>query len=96
MSGVTVVARFVSKPEHVVRVRELLFSLLEPTRGERGCLSYRLFVDREDANCFVFVEEWASKELLDVHLAAAPLQRVLAETDGLLVGLQVSQLDVLA
>ena len=41
------------------------------SREEAGCLSYRVYQDPENANNFVFVEEWESQEALDQHFAAA-------------------------
>jgi quinol monooxygenase YgiN len=41
------------------------------SRGEAGCISYRLYEDTEIANEFVFVEEWESGEALQRHFATA-------------------------
>lgn len=40
------------------------------SRGEDGCLNYRLYEDTEVENDFVFVEEWESDEALKAHFAA--------------------------
>lgn len=39
------------------------------SRGEDGCISYRLYEDTEAANHFVFVEEWETNEALQRHFA---------------------------
>jgi quinol monooxygenase YgiN len=39
------------------------------SRGEAGCISYRLYEDVERTNEFVFVEEWESSEALQQHFA---------------------------
>lgn len=36
---------------------ETMRGMLEPSRVERGCLSYLLYEDVEDRNTFVLVEE---------------------------------------
>jgi quinol monooxygenase YgiN len=41
------------------------------SRGEAGCISYRLYEDTDVANDFVFVEEWESSEALQRHFATA-------------------------
>jgi quinol monooxygenase YgiN len=39
------------------------------SREEEGCISYRVYEDTEQANDFVFVEEWESNEALQRHFA---------------------------
>ena len=58
-------------------MRELLRAIVEPTRGERGCLKYELFQARDTPTAFVFVEEWESDALLDAHLGGPTIQGAL-------------------
>ncbi len=48
---------------------ETMRGMLEPTRVERGCLSYRLYEDVENRNAFVLLEEWATQEDLERHIS---------------------------
>lgn len=49
--------------------RELQY-LLAPTRQEKGCLTYELHRDPENDKLFMFYEQFADQEALDVHIAA--------------------------
>jgi quinol monooxygenase YgiN len=69
-------------------VREVLSSLVKPSRTHDGCVQYDVHVDPDDDCHFVFYERWESKEKLDQHLANAafgeltkPLERLAPDTD---------------
>ena len=48
------------------------FAELAPlVRAEEGCLRYDLHAVVDDPDRFVVVEQWASREALDAHLASA-------------------------
>lgn len=65
--GVIVVAMVKAKPGEEDAVKEVLVSLVEPTRKESGCLCYNLHQSKNDKSQFMFYEQWASKEALDAH-----------------------------
>jgi quinol monooxygenase YgiN len=71
-----VVARIKARAETVSEVRELLSSLVEPTRKELGCITYELLQNTKDATDFTFVEEWESDEALASHLASDHLKAI--------------------
>jgi quinol monooxygenase YgiN len=71
-----VVARIKAKAETVSEVRELLCSLVEPTRKEFGCITYELLQNTEDPTDFTFVEEWESDEALASHAASDHLEAI--------------------
>ena len=48
-------------------LKEVLQGFIAPTLREEGCIRYDLFCDLDDPTKFTFVEEWASRELLDKH-----------------------------
>jgi len=48
-------------------LRSVLEDLIEPTRGEVGCLHYELWQNQSDPAEFTFVEEWVSQEALAAH-----------------------------
>jgi quinol monooxygenase YgiN len=75
---VRVVAHIIAKPDTIAETRELLMTLIEPTRAEDGCIVYELIQNNADPADFTFVEEWTSDEALDAHLATEHLERVAA------------------
>ena len=71
----------VVRPERRTDLLETMRGMLEPTRVERGCLSYHLYQDLEDKNAFVLLEEWATQEDLERHIRTDNQQRILALLD---------------
>jgi quinol monooxygenase YgiN len=81
-----VVAVLPAKPDRVDEVREILKSLIGPTRAESGCITYELLQNNADPAEFTFVEEWESDAALDAHLATAHIQTGLEKVTPLLAG----------
>ncbi|OMI37836.1 putative quinol monooxygenase [Streptomyces sparsogenes] len=73
------------RPERAEEVRQLLSSLVEPTRREEGNLEYHLH-EHEDGRLFLY-EVWRSQEDLDRHNAREPLRGFLANLLDYLVEL---------
>ena len=71
---VRVVAHITARPDTVEATRDLLKSLILPTRIEQGCITYQLLQNETDPTDFTFVEEWTSDEDLDAHLASDHLK----------------------
>lgn len=76
-----VIAQDFIKPEHIADVAPLYAELVEKTRGEPRCISYELFVDRNDPGHFVFIEEWPDRAALDAHCRTEHFQRLVAQID---------------
>lgn len=68
---IVVLARLRVKPGLESKIKELVQGVVEATRRETGCISYRLLQDFADAAEFSFVEEWQSKEALQAHMQTA-------------------------
>jgi quinol monooxygenase YgiN len=79
----TVIAQFKAKPGKESQVRQLLLSLLAPSRKDAGCLNYDLHQALDNPVLFLFHETWASKVHLDAHLEKPDLQTVLAKVKQL-------------
>ena len=77
---VRVVAHITAKPETIDATRDLLLTLIAPTRAEENCVTYELMHDTADPTDFTFVEEWTSDAALDAHLETEHLKR--ARTQG--------------
>jgi len=45
----------------------MLGGLLESSRAEDGCISYRVYRSLETPGEVIFVEEWSNREILDRH-----------------------------
>ena len=75
---VRVVAHITAKPETIDATRELLLTLIAPTRAEDGCVTYELMQNMADPTDFTFVEEWTSDAELDAHLETEHLKRAAA------------------
>ena len=74
--SVRVVARIKAKSDRVDEVRQLLTSLIEPTRLEPGCVRYELLQNRNDPTDFTFVEEWESDPTYASHAASEHIREV--------------------
>ena len=65
---VIVIIKMNARPEKRLELKQSLLALVYPTRKEKGCLSYNVFLSIEDENDINLVEEWESQEDLDNHL----------------------------
>ena len=55
-------------PEKQKEVLQTLLSMIDPSEKEKGCLSYAIFSDIEDANVFNLFSEWEARQHLDQHM----------------------------
>jgi quinol monooxygenase YgiN len=83
---IDVVAHIQARTGQEAAVRSVLEGFIAPTRKEDGCLRYDLFVDADDPTKFTFIEEWASREALDVHGQSAHIQAGRARMPELVAG----------
>ncbi|WP_192579649.1 putative quinol monooxygenase [Micromonospora sp. AMSO31t] len=83
---VTLVPFFTIKPGEVDAVRRAHLAMVEPTRGEPGCLAYDLYQSREDPSVMFFYENWTNQDALSKHMNTPNFYRyVRGEVDGRLV-----------
>ncbi|HXT70575.1 MAG TPA: putative quinol monooxygenase [Vicinamibacterales bacterium] len=80
---VHVLARHRARPDTVDLVRQILLSLIKPSRAEPGCLKYELLQNADDPTDFAFVETFASDEALREHAAAPYIAGLAAKLEGL-------------
>jgi quinol monooxygenase YgiN len=64
---IVVAVRVRVKPAKRQEFVTLAQGMLEPSRAEKGCVSYNFFADTLDANAFLYFEEWESSEALRSH-----------------------------
>ena len=60
---------------------ETMRGMMEPTRVERGCLSFRLYQDVENRNTFILIEEWETQEDLERHISKDNQRQLLTLMD---------------
>jgi quinol monooxygenase YgiN len=66
-------------------LREVLRSLIGPTRNETGCRRYQMYESEQKGRYFAD-EIWQSREALDAHLQSAHFKRAAAAFPELLQG----------
>lgn len=82
--SLTIIARFLVKPEKLELVKSSLLSIIEPTRAEEGCIQYDLHQDNENPNIFLFFELWENRELWQNHINNTHIKEHQARTEGCL------------
>jgi quinol monooxygenase YgiN len=82
--SVTVVARFRADEGMERQLKELLLSLIAPSRSDKGCIRYDLHQSYDDPAVFVFYETWESKELLGEHSATPHVRQFRVQAKALL------------
>ncbi len=65
--AVILTAAVVAKEGKEDQVKEILASIVEPTRKEKGCVHYLLHQAADDKKKFMFYEVWASRDALKQH-----------------------------
>jgi quinol monooxygenase YgiN len=68
-----VVAIAETSSDRAEELKSICLGLIEPTRKEKGCISYELYQDITNPGKFTFIENWQSKEHLDIHLKSPHL-----------------------
>ena len=67
-------------PEKQKEVMQTLLSMTETAGKEEGCLSYDVFCDIDGKTVFNLIEEWETREDLDLHIRS--------ERFGVLLGIK--------
>ncbi len=75
----TVVAQVKAAPGKEKQLKELLLSLVAPSRKDEGCVNYDLHQSADIPAMFYFHENWTSKELWERHMAKPDLQATLTK-----------------
>ena len=79
----TIVARFRARASKQDEARELLLSLIKPTRAEAGCVDYYLHENPEDKAQFLFYENWESRQAWDEHMQTPYVKNLLDKAEEL-------------
>lgn len=79
---ITIIANF-KLTEQPEKVKEELFSLVEPTRKEKGCAAYTLYQDNEDHLLLMLYENWETEEDLKAHTETKRFKNTFKRISGL-------------
>nr|WP_299172080.1 putative quinol monooxygenase [uncultured Allomuricauda sp.] len=77
----TIIAQILAKEEHRELVKSELLKLIDVTKAEEGCIDYDLHQDNENANLFLFYENWESRELWQKHMESQHVTRCTTATE---------------
>ncbi len=67
-NALTVVAFVETDEAKAEELKKVCLGLIEPSRKDKGCISYNFYQDTANPGKFTFIEQWESQELLDAHL----------------------------
>ena len=81
---INLTAEFNAKSGSEQHLLSLLTALIEPSRNEPGCISYRLLQDSKVAGRFVFQEQFADQSAFDFHCQQPYFQHLISQLDGVL------------
>ncbi len=83
---VRVIARGLARKGGEAETLAAVEALVEPTRKEAGCVRYEVLAGLDDPREVAVVEEWASAEALQAHLASPHVQAFFARAASLFDG----------
>jgi quinol monooxygenase YgiN len=83
-SEVMLVARFNAKAGKEKEVENILVSLVEPTRAEKGCVFYHLHRVKEEKGHFLFYECFRDENAYKAHVDTPYIKGFLDRKDELL------------
>ena len=86
MSQFTNLAFFRARRGQSEALGAALAALVEPTRGEAGCLNYDLHQSLENAEIWFVYENWRSMQDLDSHMKSVHLSAFLTAAPTLVEG----------
>lgn len=92
----TIVAQIEATPGREAALDAALRALIPATRAEAGCEAYELHRSLEAPGLFHFHEVWSSKSEWEAHMAAPHLAAFSAQSDDLVAGMRLFQLERIA
>ncbi len=78
-----VIAKVKARPGKANELLSVLSSLVEPTRKEPGCISYKLLQNNEDPTDFALIEEWQNSTALQSHFTTMHFKDALVKLPNL-------------
>nr|WP_068889418.1 putative quinol monooxygenase [Pedobacter panaciterrae] len=75
-----------AKPQHIDQFKALLLALVVESRKEKACIQYDLHQSSDDPALFIFHEEWASKESLELHNQTPHITKFIKDSADIIDG----------
>ena len=89
---VHVTAMLRARPDTRTQLQRELEAVKGPTRKEPGCLRYELYQQADQAEKFLFIEQWQTADDLNRHLQQPYIQSLIQKLDSLLAEpMQITQ-----
>jgi quinol monooxygenase YgiN len=82
---IVVVGRVRTDDEKRLDLLRIARDLVAASRRDEGCISYRFYEDTENANHFVFIEEWENDDALQQHFATSHIAEFMQAVPAALV-----------
>lgn len=80
---IKIVAKQIVKADQINSYIKLMEELAEKTRQlDDGCIEYGLFQDIKNPQILTIIEEWENQDVLDRHMAAAHLKKIVPKLDA--------------
>ena len=76
-----IVAEMKALPGKVEQLTAVLATMLEPSRAEAGCISYRFFRSHDNSDCVLFYEQWQDIDAIKFHFATEHFQALGAQLE---------------
>ena len=83
---IVVTGRVHVAPEQREQFTALATEMCRRSREEEGCDGYRVYADLEQPDRYVFVEEWADEDALQLHFRVGHTRTFMAGLAGVLAG----------
>ncbi|WP_009634000.1 putative quinol monooxygenase [Synechocystis sp. PCC 7509] len=81
-----ITGNFRAKADKREELIQLAHSMFAPSRAEAGCISYNLYEDSSNKNCFLFFEEWQAQAAIDKHFQTLHFQDFMQKFSGMIEG----------
>ncbi|MDP6964021.1 MAG: putative quinol monooxygenase [Planctomycetota bacterium] len=81
-----IIAEMKANPGKREQVADVLEKMLQPSRNEQGCISYRFFYSHDDSDVILFYEQWRDMAAIKFHFETEHFQQLKPQLDGLLSG----------
>jgi len=89
MNELKIVAAIVIKDQFRDELMEVFKTVVNETRKEPGCISYKLHQDTKNSDKYIILEEWKDQNAIDLHNASAHFQSFAKAIDGKIESLAI-------
>ena len=76
---IIIVAKYSLKPDKKNAFVDIAGELIEKSRAEEGCISYRLCESTDNPDVVAFIEEWKDRAAIDFHNGTEHYKRLVPQ-----------------